>query len=57
MEASPSDQEALLDEAIKLAARLGRSAELVKLIELKLNSRKETQEDEATEALLELLVE
>ena len=57
MEASPSDQEALLDEAIKLAASLGRSAELVKLIELKLNSRKETQADEATEALLELLVE
>ena len=57
MEESPDDQEALLEEAIKLAARLGRSAELVKLIELKLNSRKETQEDEATEALLELLVE
>ena len=52
-----SSREALLDDAIKLAARLGRSAELVKLIELKLNSRKETQEDKATEALLELLVE
>ncbi len=57
MEETPHDQEALLDEAIKLSARLGRSAELVKLIELKLNSREETQEDEVTEALLELLVE
>jgi phage terminase small subunit len=57
MEESPDDQDALLKEAIKLAAQLGRSAELVKLIELKLNSRKETQEDEASEALLELLAE
>ena len=57
MEETPHDQGALLDEAIKLAARLGRSAELVKLVELKLNSSEETQEDEAPEALLGLLVE
>ena len=57
MEESPEDQETLLEEAIKLAARLGRSAELVKLIELKMNSREATQKEEAIEALLELLVE
>ena len=57
MEESPDNLEALLDEAIKLAARLGRSAELVKLIELKLKSGEATQKEEAPEALLELLAE
>ena len=57
MEESPDDRAVLLDEAIKLAARLGRSTDLTKLIELKLNLGKEAQQEEATAALLELLVE